>query len=67
MRSRLRTLIVFCVCLAGCGPSEPLRVSSDAATEFHLQSADGFPVGEYKATVLVNGEPVAEREFRVER
>ncbi len=45
------------------------RVSykGDAATEFHFQSADGFPAGNYKVEILVDGQPVASRDFRVER
>ncbi|MND06611.1 hypothetical protein D3C83_280870 [compost metagenome] len=45
--------------------SKEVSYTSDAATEFRMQSADGFPEGEYTVTVLVNGEPAGEREFRV--
>jgi len=37
-----------------------------AATEFHLQNSGGFPTGEYRVDILVNGEPAGSREFRVE-
>ena len=37
-----------------------------AATEFHLQNSGGFPVGSYRVDVLINGELVGSREFRVE-
>jgi hypothetical protein len=60
MRLGFSVFVLVCVSIAGCGPS-------DAATEFHIQSADGFPAREYKATVLVNGEPAGERDFRVAR
>jgi hypothetical protein len=38
-----------------------------AATEFHLQNSGGFPPGTYRVDVLINGELVGSREFRVER
>ena len=37
-----------------------------AATEFHLQNSGGFPPGNYRVEVLVNGQPAGSREFRVE-
>jgi hypothetical protein len=37
-----------------------------AATEFHLQNSGGFPTGEYRVEILVNGQPAGSREFRVE-
>lgn len=37
-----------------------------AATEFHLQNSGGFPSGEYRVDILVNGQPAGSREFRVE-
>jgi outer membrane usher protein FimD/PapC len=37
-----------------------------AATEFHLQNSGGFPAGEYRVDILVNGQPAASRAFRVE-
>lgn len=37
-----------------------------AATEFHLQNSGGFPNGEYRVDILVNGQPAGSREFRVE-
>jgi hypothetical protein len=36
------------------------------ATAFEFKSASAFPVGEYKVDILVDGQPVASREFRVE-
>jgi hypothetical protein len=38
-----------------------------AATEFHIQNSGGFPAGEYKVEVLVNGQSIGTREFRVEK
>jgi hypothetical protein len=37
------------------------------ATEFHFESADGFYDGDYKVEILIDGQPVASRDFRVER
>jgi hypothetical protein len=37
-----------------------------AATEFHLQNSGGFPTGEYRVDILINGQPAGSREFRVE-
>ena len=36
------------------------------ATSFEFKSASGFPVGAYKVDILVDGQPVASRDFRVE-
>jgi hypothetical protein len=38
-----------------------------AATEFHLQSAGGFPPGAYAVEAFLNGQSAGTREFRVER
>jgi hypothetical protein len=47
---------------------ETRRVSytQGAATEFHINYAGGFPRGEYRVEVLVDGESVATRDFRIE-
>ena len=37
-----------------------------AATEFHLNNSSGFPPGDYKVEVFLNGKLVEERPFRVE-
>jgi hypothetical protein len=36
------------------------------ATAFEFKSASAFPVGAYKVDILVDGQPAASREFRVE-
>jgi hypothetical protein len=36
-----------------------------AATEFHLQNSGGFPVGQYRVDILVDGTLAESREFRV--
>jgi len=44
------------------------RVSykGQAATEFHFESAGGFPIGDYRVEVIVDGQTVASRDFRVQ-
>ena len=37
-----------------------------AATEFHFESAGGFPIGDYRVEVIVDGQTVASRDFRVQ-
>ena len=37
------------------------------ATEFQFESADGFFEGDYKVEILVDGQSVASRDFRVQR
>lgn len=44
-----------------------LSYTRAAATEFHLQNSGGFPPGNYRVDILINGQPAASREFRVER
>jgi hypothetical protein len=36
------------------------------ATAFEFKSATGFPIGDYKVDVLVDGKSAASRDFRVE-
>ena len=47
---------------------EERRVSykGAGATAFEFKSASGFPVGDYKVEILVDGQSVASRDFRVE-
>jgi hypothetical protein len=47
-------------------PKKQVSYRDDAATEFHLQSAGGFPIGDYKAEAFLNGASVGTRTFRVE-
>jgi hypothetical protein len=37
-----------------------------AAEEFHLQNSGGFPAGQYRVDLLIDGKPAGSREFRVE-
>ena len=48
-------------------PKKEVSYKDVAATEFHLQSAGGFPVGDYTVEVSLDGQSVGTREFRVEK
>src|SRR6186713_322038 len=39
----------------------------EAATEFHIENSGGFPAGDYKVEILLDGQSVGERDFRVVR
>ena len=45
--------------------SKPVSFQGAGATEFHLQSATGFPLGDYTVEVLLDGQPVGRRNFNV--
>jgi len=47
-------------------PEKRVRYHGAAATEFHLQSAGGFPPGEYQVEIYVDGTPAGSRRFRVD-
>ena len=47
--------------------TKTVSYQGEAATEFHIQNSGGFPEGDYKVAILVDGQPVGEREFRVEK
>jgi hypothetical protein len=47
-------------------PRKQVSYRDVAATEFHLQSAAGFPPGDYKVEAFLNGQPVGTKEFKVE-
>lgn len=46
---------------------EDKRVSykGEAATEFHIQNSGGFPDGNYQVEILLDGQSVGTREFKV--
>ena len=48
-------------------PSKEVSYKGPAATEFHIQNNSGFPPGDYKVEVLLNGQPAGARDFRVEK
>ncbi len=45
--------------------SKAVKFKGAGATEFHLQSTTGFPVGDYSVEVLLNGQPAGRRNFNV--
>ena len=47
-------------------PKKQVSYRDDAATEFHLQSAGGFPPGEYTVEAFLDGQSAGSRTFRVE-
>jgi hypothetical protein len=48
-------------------PQKEVSYRGAAATEFHIQNSGGFPAGEYKVEILLDGKPIATREFRVDK
>jgi hypothetical protein len=47
-------------------PSEQVSYRDVAATSFHLQSAVGFPPGDYTVEVFLDGQSVGIRSFQVQ-
>jgi hypothetical protein len=47
-------------------PKKRVANQDVAATEFQLQSAAGFPPGQYSAEIFLDGKSVGTRTFRVE-
>ena len=48
--------------------SKDVSFNREGATEFHMQAPSaGFPAGDYRVEIEVNGEPAGVREFRVVR
>jgi hypothetical protein len=47
-------------------PEKEVSYKGAAATEFHLQSAGGFPPGDYSVEIFVNGASAGKRTFRVD-
>ena len=48
-------------------PKKQVDYRIPATTEFHLQSATGFPPGGYSAEIFLNGQSAGSRPFRVEQ
>ena len=48
-------------------PKKQVSYRLDAVTGFRLQSATGFPEGDYTAEVFLDGKSAGTRTFRVER
>ncbi|MEO7064837.1 MAG: hypothetical protein ABI082_13825 [Dokdonella sp.] len=45
--------------------SQTIAPSGDAVTAFHISKPDGWPVGNYKVEISLNGTSVATKEFSV--
>lgn len=41
------------------------QISGAGATEFHMQTAGGFPEGNYKVEAFLDGQPAGERTFQI--
>ena len=48
-------------------PTKDVSYRGAAATEFHIQNSGGFPPGDYRVEIVLDGKPIASREFRVEK
>jgi hypothetical protein len=48
-------------------PQKQVSYRGPAATEFHIQNSGGFPPGEYRVEILLDGTSIGTREFRVEK
>jgi len=48
-------------------PKKDVSYNSDAATEFHLINPGGFPAGDYKVEIFLDGEAAGSRSFRVDK
>jgi hypothetical protein len=46
-------------------PVKPVDYAGPASTEFQLQNSGGFPEGDYSVDILINGEKVGSRAFKV--
>ena len=46
-------------------PVKQVDYDGPASTEFHLQNSGGFPEGDYSVDILINGEKVGSRSFKV--
>jgi hypothetical protein len=46
-------------------PVKQVDYTGPASTEFHMQNSGGFPEGDYTVDILINGEKVGTRAFKV--
>ncbi len=42
-----------------------INLSGDGATEFHIETSDGFPAGAYKVEISLDGNVVQSKDFEV--
>jgi hypothetical protein len=47
--------------------TQTISPTGAARTEFHIAKPDGFPAGNYKVEVYLNGQAAGTKEFEVER
>lgn len=45
--------------------SQPLAPNGASVTTFHISKADGWPAGNYKVEITLDGKPAATKEFSV--
>lgn len=43
------------------------QISGAGNTEFHMQNVGGFPEGDYKVEVFLDGQPAGERTFQINK
>ena len=46
-------------------PVKQVDYDGPASTEFHLQNSGGFPEGDYSVEIIINGQQVGSRAFKV--
>jgi hypothetical protein len=46
--------------------SQTVGATGPAVTEFHVSKPSGWPAGNYKVEVMLNGAPAQSKEFRVQ-
>ena len=46
-------------------PTKQVDYNGPASTEFHMQNSGGFPEGDYSVDILIDGQQVGSRNFRV--
>ena len=46
-------------------PTKQVDANGPASTEFHLQNSGGFPEGDYSVDILIDGQQVGTRAFKV--
>ena len=47
-------------------PERKVNYKGPASTEFHIQNSAGFPIGDYRVELFLDGKSVGARPFRVE-
>lgn len=47
--------------------SRQIAPSGSAQTEFHIAKADGWPEGQYKVEISLNGQPAGTKSFEVKK